>query len=128
MANEQNLRPCEYQLSREEAKKGGINSGKARREKADLRRQMQIWLESDVTTDKHGNPMSGAQLMAAIAAKEAAKGNAKFWELIRDTAGYKPVDKVMVADVDPAVIDDIERIVNETEGADGNSENEAADQ
>lgn len=127
MANEQNLRPCEYQLSREEAKKGGINSGKARREKADLRRQMQIWLESDVTTDKHGNPMSGAQLMAAIAAREAAKGNSKFWELIRDTAGFKPVDKVMVADVDPAVIDDIERIVNETEGAD-DSENEAKDQ
>ena len=127
MANEQNLRPCEYQLSREEAKKGGINSGRARRVKADLRRQMQIWLESDVTTDKHGNPMSGAQLMAAIAAREAAKGNPKFWELIRDTAGYKPVDKVMVADVDPAVIDDIERIVNKTEGAD-DQEDETANQ
>lgn len=128
MANEQNLRPGEYKLSQEEAKKGGINSGKARREKADLRRQAQLWLESDVTTDKHGQPMSGAQLMMAVAAREAAKGNPKFWELIRDTAGFKPVDKVMVADVDPAVIDDIERIVNETEGADGNSENEAADQ
>lgn len=119
MANEQNLRPCEYQLSREEAKKGGINSGKARREKADLRRQMQLWLESDVTTNKHGNPMSGAQLMAAIAAREAAKGNAKFWELIRDTAGYKPVDKVMIADVDQSVIDEIDRIVEEVEAEDG---------
>ena len=128
MANEQNLIPGGHPLTAEEASRGGRNSGKARREKADLRRQMQLWLESDVTTDKHGNPMSGAQLMAAIAAREAAKGNAKFWELIRDTAGFKPVDKVMVADVDPDVIDDIERIVNETEGADGNLENEAADQ
>lgn len=128
MANEQNLRPGEYKLTLEEQKKGGIASGKARREKADLRRQAQLWLESDVTTDKHGQPMSGAQLMMAVAAREAAKGNPKFWELIRDTAGFKPVDKVMVADVDPAVIDDIERIVNETEGADGNSENEVADQ
>lgn len=127
MANDGNLRVPTSDEAREIGKKGGIASGKARREKADLRRQMQIWLESDVTTDKHGNPMSGAQLMAAIAAREAAKGNAKFWELIRDTAGYKPVDKVMVADVDPAVIDDIERIVNETEGAD-DSENEAKDQ
>ena len=33
MANEQNLRPCEYKLSQEEAKRGGIASGKARREK-----------------------------------------------------------------------------------------------
>ena len=33
MANEQNLRPCEYKLSQEEAKRGGIASGMARREK-----------------------------------------------------------------------------------------------
>ena len=121
MAGEENLIPQSERTKEEQreiARRGGIASGKARREKADLRRQMQIWLESDVTTDKHGNPMSGAQLMAAIAAREAAKGNAKFWELIRDTAGYKPVDKVMIADVDPAVIDDIERIVEESEGED----------
>ena len=121
MAGEENLIPQSERTKEEQreiARKGGIASGKARREKADLRRQMQIWLESDVTTDKHGNPMSGAQLMAAIAAREAAKGNAKFWELIRDTAGYKPVDKVMIADVDQAVIDDIERIVDESEGED----------
>lgn len=115
MANEQNLRPCEYKLSQEEAKKGGINSGKARREKADLRRQAQLWLETEVTTDKHGQPLTGAQLMMAVAAKELAKGNAKFWELMRDTAGFKPVDKVMVSDVDPAVIEDVERIVDEME-------------
>lgn len=37
MANEQNLRPGEYKLSREEAKKGGIVSGKARRRKKTLK-------------------------------------------------------------------------------------------
>lgn len=36
MANEQNLRPGEYKLSVEEAKKGGINSGKARRQRKTL--------------------------------------------------------------------------------------------
>lgn len=124
MANDGNLRVPTSDEAREIGKKGGIASGKARREKADLRRQMQLWLESDVTTDKHGNPMSGAQLMAAIAAREAAKGNAKFWELIRDTAGYKPVDKVMIADVDQSVIDEIDRIVEEVEAEDG-TQNEA---
>ena len=33
MPNEQNLKPSEYKLSQDEAKKGGIASGKARREK-----------------------------------------------------------------------------------------------
>lgn len=122
MAGEENLIPQSERTKEEQreiARQGGIASGKARREKADLRRQMQLWLEFDVTTDKHGNPMSGAQLMAAIAAREAAKGNAKFWELIRDTAGYKPVDKVMIADVDQSVIDEIDRIVEEVEAEDG---------
>ena len=36
MSNEQNLRPGEYKLSVEEAKKGGINSGIARRQKKTL--------------------------------------------------------------------------------------------
>ena len=120
MAGEENLIPQSERTKEEQreiARQGGIASGKARREKADLRRQAQLWLESDVTTDKHGNPMSGAQFMMAVAAKELAKGNAKFWELMRDTAGYKPVDKVMVADVDQAVIEDIERIVDECEDA-----------
>lgn len=37
MANEQNLRPAEYKLSQEEAKKGGIKSGIARRKKRTMR-------------------------------------------------------------------------------------------
>lgn len=48
MANEKNLRPCEYKLSREEAKKGGINSGKARREKRTLQNIIKNILENEV--------------------------------------------------------------------------------
>lgn len=43
MANEQNLRPAEYKLSVEEAKKGGIASGKTRREKASFKQAIK-WL------------------------------------------------------------------------------------
>lgn len=96
---------------REIRQKGGIASGKARREKADLRKQAQLWLETDVTHDKNGNPLTGAQMMMAVAAKEIAKGNPRFWELVRDTAGQKPVEKVMIAEVDQSVIDEVERAV-----------------
>jgi hypothetical protein len=37
MANEKNLKPCEYKLSQEEAKKGGKKSGETRRKKKLLR-------------------------------------------------------------------------------------------
>lgn len=49
MANEQNLRPCEYQLSREEAKRGGIASGKARREKKSMAEKLAKMLEMPPT-------------------------------------------------------------------------------
>lgn len=53
MANEQNLRPAAYKLTIEEAKKGGIASGKARREKASLKKSIK-WLleESDIRITK----------------------------------------------------------------------------
>lgn len=120
MANEKNLKrgnPATQIKSGREAvekgRKGGIASGIAKREKADLRRQLQLWMESEVTKDKNGNPLSGAEFMVAIAVKEASKGNAKFWELIRDTAGFKPVEKVVVADVEQSVIDEVENMVRE---------------
>lgn len=108
MPNEQNLIPGAHPLTVDEASKGGKRSGEVRREKADLRRVIQTWLESQATTDKNGNPMTGAELMTMVAVKEMSKGSARHWELLRDTAGFKPVDKVMVADVDQSVIDAVE--------------------
>lgn len=125
MANKQNLRPFTSDQSREEAakngKKGGINSGVARREKANLKKLIQTWLESDSgVTDKNGEKLTGAEFMLKVAVKEMAKGNSKYWELLRDTSGQKPVEKVMVADVDSAVIDEIEReVLGDDEANDG---------
>ena len=119
MANPKNLIPGGYKLSLEEASKGGKASVKARREKADLRKVIQTWLGSEATTNKNGEPMTGAELMAMVAVKEMSKGSARHWELLRDTAGYKPVDKIMVADVDQDVINAVESEVKEALGADG---------
>lgn len=126
MANEKNLIPNTERSPnelRENGRKGGIKSGEVRREKADLRRVIQTWLESQATTDKNGNPMTGAELMTALAVKEMSKGSARHWELLRDTAGFKPVEKVMVADVDQDVINAVEEEVRRFSGSDG-SENE----
>ena len=97
----------------ERAREAGKLSGAARREKGDLRRLCQIWMEEEVATGKDGEKITGGQMMVRVAVKEVAKGNPRFWELLRDTAGFKPVDKVMVAEVDPGVIDEVERMVRE---------------
>ena len=92
-------------------RKGGIASGEARRERANLKRQLQIFLESDDYTDKHGNKMTGAELMVKVAIREMSKGNPKYWELIRDTAGFKPIDKLQVTEIDQSAIDEVEAMV-----------------
>lgn len=106
----------------ENGRKGGIASGKARREKADLRRQLQVFLESDDYKDKHGNKMTGAELMVKVAVKEMSKGNPKFWELIRDTAGFKPIDKLQVTEIDQQAIDEVEAMVLGAEEENANTQ------
>ena len=114
MANEQNLIPNSERSPselREQCRKGGIASGKARREKADLKRQLQIFLESEAIKDKDGEPLTGAELMVKVAVREMTRGNPKYWELIRDTAGFKPIDKVQVSEIEQTVIDEVEAMV-----------------
>lgn len=97
----------------ERARQAGIASGAARREKGDLRKLCQLWMEEEVATGKDGEKITGGQMMVRVAVKEVAKGNPRFWELLRDTAGFKPVDKVMVSEVEPAVIAEVEEMVKE---------------
>lgn len=114
MANEQNLIPQSKRTKteqREIAKKGGVASGKARRDKADFKAKCQIWMETTVAHDEKGNPLTGADLMVAVAGREIKAGSPRFWELMRDTAGFKPVDKVMVAEVEQETIDEVEGMV-----------------
>lgn len=102
-----------FQARDKRASEAGRASGAARREKADLRRLCQVWMETEVGTGKDGKPITGGQMMVNVAVKEVARGNPRFWELLRDTAGFKPVDRVMVAEVDQGVIDEVEQLVQE---------------
>ena len=110
MANEQNLIPGAHPLTVEEASKGGKASGRARREKADLKRVAQILLESGIK-GKDGTEKSGAEAIMLAQFQKALKGDSKAFELIRDTSGQKPVERIMVAEVEQSVIDEVERAI-----------------
>ena len=106
MANEQNLRPSEYRLSQEEAKKGGIKSGETRRRKKSLREQMEMLLSLPVQDEQTRDfieslGISREEVNNALAItlsmyQEALKGNTKAFELIRDTIGEKPTDRLQI--------------------------------
>lgn len=117
MANEQNLLKPEDltpKQRRENASKAGKASGEARRKKKLLRECLEILLEKEVT-DKNGNAMTGAEAMAAKVFQQALKGDLKAFEIVRDTAGQKPVEKLVVSEVDTDIIDEVERMVNDDE-------------
>lgn len=99
MANEQNLRPCEHKFTQEEAKKGAQKSAEVRRKKRDLRLACETLLEMDIK-GKDGTVKSGAEAIAMAQLQKALKGDAKAFEVLRDTAGQKPVEKVEQVNID----------------------------
>ena len=118
MANEQNLKPFTSEQSREEAakngKKGGVASGKARRDKKNLRQALEMLLEKDFK-DKAGNSMTGTEAITAKLFEQAMKGNVKAFETIRATVGQDPIQKIQVQEISQEIIDELEKIVLDDE-------------
>lgn len=115
MANNQNLENKGFDSrttaeQREIARQGGIASGEARRAKRDLRRALESLLDREYK-DKNGNTVTGTEAVTVKLFEQAMKGNIRAFETLRDTIGQKPVEKVMIAEVDQDVIDEVERIV-----------------
>ena len=86
MANEQNLRPSEYKLSQEEAKKGGIASGKARRQKATMRAVLKDMLD-EVPKENNSRGLSYREMATLGLIKGALKGNPQNYKTIVETLG-----------------------------------------
>lgn len=81
MANPENLIPNSERSPselREQTRKGGIASGKARRQKADLRRAMQDALNSTFT-DSKGKQATGAEIVMAGLMANLSDPKARNW-------------------------------------------------
>jgi len=87
MAREDNLIPFN-ERTKEEARLlgtlGGIKSGEVRRARKTLREELLLLLENEDTQKN----------ITVALLKEAEKGNIKAFEVLRDTVGEKPIDKV----------------------------------
>lgn len=105
MANEQNLVPNSKRTPnerRENAKKAGKASAKARRERKQLKDELLLLLEDGDTQEK--------MCLSLIA--QARRGNTKAFEIVRDTIGEKPVESIEVSRNTSEIIDEIEKYVN----------------
>lgn len=113
MPNEENLIPFTSEQSREKAKengaKGGRASGEAKRRKKSLREQMEMLLSLPVKDPRtkqfikelgiSPKEIDNAMAITLAMYQEALKGNTKAYELIRDTIGEKPVERIQTSEV-----------------------------
>ena len=87
MANEQNLIPNSKRSPselREMTRKGGIKSGEVRRARKTLKETLLMMLEEGNTQDN----------ITLALLQKALNGDTKAYEVIRDTVGEKPTDKI----------------------------------
>lgn len=118
MANEQNLlkgEATQFKSGEQAVKagaKGGRASGAAKRRKKDLAQALQILLDKKYT-DQNGKKITGTEAISAKLFQKALNGDIRAFETLRDTVGQKPVEKVMVAQVNQDIIDEVERMVLE---------------
>lgn len=92
MANEKNLIPNSQRTPEElraMTRKGGINSGKARRKKANLKKAFEAILEADVKSDKikqqlesMGFEATNEMALAMVMMQKAMKGDVRAFEQI----------------------------------------------
>lgn len=100
MAKEDNLRPGEYKFTKEDNRKGGIKSGETRRRKRLLREALEALLEQEYHTSD-GRTVAGDEAISIKLMQNALNGDNRAFEIIRDTIGQKPVDRVEVDSIDP---------------------------
>lgn len=100
MANKQNLT---HVLTASEQRKGGKASALARKKRKTLCEELLLLLAQGDTQ----------QRLSTALIERALLGDTKAFEVIRDTIGEKPVDKVEVATIDPDVVAEVEAMVRE---------------
>lgn len=92
-----NLKPIKTtEEAKAKGKRGGIASGKARRERKTFKEELIVLLETGQTQEK----------ISLALIQEALSGNVKAFETIRDTIGEKPKDNLEVTGSIPVVIED----------------------
>ena len=92
---DENLRPCEYKLSQEEAKKGGIRSGQVRKQKKTVAEYLRKWADGEVSEkDKKelealglSEEATNRTLLVVPLIKKASSGDTKALQMALELLG-----------------------------------------
>lgn len=100
MANEQNLKILSPREARENGRKGGIASGKARREKRTLRELMELYGSMPDPDNPDRTNDEAVVVNQYKLAKSDKPGSTQAAAFVRDTKGEKPHDVVETPNIE----------------------------
>ena len=120
MSNNENLIPFNERTEDEHraiATKGGIKSGESRRQKKAFKELFENILSENggiVNNEQVSKKeMVAMRAISILTSSETKDGDfLRAFEIVRNTIGEKPVEKIQVAEVSQEVIDEIEQIVS----------------
>lgn len=92
---DENLRPCEYKLSQEEAKKGGIKSGQVRKQKKTVAEYLRKWADGEVSEKNKkalealglSEEATNRTLLVVPLIQKASKGDTKALQMALELLG-----------------------------------------
>lgn len=93
MANEKNLKTPSASEAREKGRRGGIASGKARRERKTLREELLYLLNTTIEVN-NGEQKTMREIISVGLIKRAAEGDPNAYKTIRDTIGEDVISKI----------------------------------
>jgi len=102
--------------------KGGKNKERYKQRK--MIKEVLIEVLDKTYTNKNGEQYTGLEAITAALLKKAMAGDVRAFATIRDTIGEKPAEKVLIAEVDESVIDQVESMINGTDDAGENNDEE----
>lgn len=119
MANEQNLKPFSAESvneARESGARGGRKSGETRRRKKALRESIEEMMQKAVKDEKYRDYLlaigvkkkapSNQDAIVASMMLRALEGSERAFELLRDTMGEKPAEKVELNTIEINITED----------------------
>ena len=112
--NEKNLKKFKKgDVSHEEAVRRGSLGGKARakkiKERKTMKEMLEILLDKEITNNK-GETATTLEAISVSLIKKAMSGDVRAFEVLRDTIGQKPTDKVEQTSTNININD--EKIIN----------------
>lgn len=96
------------EVARKNGSKGGKRSKEVRAARKTLREELLLLLSNEVK-DENGKPIPVQTAMSSALIAKAVGGDTKAFEIVRDTIGEKPVEKVAVTTPASEVISRVEQ-------------------